>query len=160
MSTLTVPRLRLNRGRARFRMASLVVAVVLALGLSAGVTSPAQASAYGCGTWGGIDFTRAGIPIHIPSGTICHRIVGDGHDIAYQTASFASAGSVCNWHIDWVYINTSNQVWYRDNGPMHNTCDRTGGRTRGTGWAQYGLACAYIYAQGVYVARQCHNIVA
>lgn len=145
-----------RRGLAR-RLAAVATAMLLGLGLNTAVATPAHADASGCDSWS--SFVYKGWPI--PGGFLCHRLFGSGHNISYQDARFSAHSlSFCNWRIDFRYFDTSGYNWYSDVGPTNYNCSLTGSRERGTGWARYGLACAYLYARGGYVTRQCHNITA
>lgn len=132
---------------SRLRKAVVAVATLVAatIGLASSTASPASASAIGCSAFS--------------TGALCHELYGSGRTINAQNVTWNSVSSLCNWRVDFVYINTSGVIWFRDVGPTHGSCDRNGTRYRGPGYAQYGLACAYLYKNnGTYVARQCHNI--
>jgi hypothetical protein len=135
---------------------SLLFGLLLAAGLSVAIQTPASADANGCDGWAYGSFGG----YTIPSGILCHQIRGNGRTISVEYADAASA-RLCNWRIDYRYYNTSGTVYRVSTGPTHTTCTSDGERYYYPGTLPYyGKACAYVYSNGAYLTKQCHNITA
>ena len=136
------------------KILSLLAGLLMAAGLVVSVQSPAGADANGCDGWASGTF--GGYPI--PGGDICHQIRGDGKTITVEYADAASV-RLCNWRIDFRYYNTAGTVCEVSTGPTNTTCTSDGERYYYPGTlAYYGKACAYLYSNGAYLTKQCHNI--
>lgn len=138
------------------KILSLLIGLFLTAGLTMAVQSPANASANGCDGWA--SFTYNGIPL--AGGDLCHQIRGDGRVITVEYADAASV-RLCNWRIDFRYYKTDGTFYRVSTGTTHNTCTSDGERYTYPGTLPYyGRACAYVYSNGAYLTKQCHNITA
>jgi hypothetical protein len=136
----------------RQRLATVLVTAVVALGFTTSFgAAPASATADGCQPW----FGGWGSD----SGNLCHVIVGAGTHITYEEADFNAVGNKCNWRIDFAFRNMAGTWYYRDYGGTNYSCTRHGARDTYHNWyAQHGIGCAILVANGKEVVRQCHSI--
>jgi hypothetical protein len=143
------------------RLRRSLTAAVMCFGLAA-VAAPGSASAdaYGWQYWGGFTVELGGVPLGIPGGSLNHSIRGNSVNIEQQNASFFSAGNICNWRIDFVYTLVGGHTYTINTGPLMSECTHGSGRTIFPRAAMFpGKACAELYSNGAFVARQCHSIV-
>lgn len=155
----------LSRRPGRLRMRRrIALACVLALtclaAMSATAAENASASAFGVQYWGSFTVNVGGQTVGIPSGELGHNIYGRGTLVEQDSAKFLAAANICNWRIDFTYADALNgQVYEVDSGPTEFRCDHR--RSRDT-WPNAhkrpGKACAELYSNGAFIARQCHSI--
>lgn len=112
--------------------------------------------------WGGLTINVGGQAIGIPAGVLFHDIAGSGSQIRSQGAMFQTpTGSVCNWSIDFVYLDPLGQEYGRTVGPVNYSCDVTGQNSVfHYNGLSLGSACAALKVNGVEIARQCHAVTA
>ncbi|MCP2322258.1 hypothetical protein HDA40_000765 [Hamadaea flava] len=138
----------------------LAVAAILATtGLLATTTQGAYASGSTTGYIAGTD-----------NGYIYHYVAGDGNTIDSQTAKIYLYGGdiICNFYINWVYLDTNSKPWYTERAYTNTGCvsapglatDKTAvvAAWRGKGWAKNGYACAYVFTNGSQRGRACVRI--
>jgi hypothetical protein len=166
MSTIATPlastlsKLR-GRLRLRHRVALGCVLAVSCLAAMAVAAENASASAYGVQYWGPFTVNIGGQSVGIPSGQLAHLIEGTGTFVTKDGANFAAAANVCNWRIDFSYADAVTGVVYSINrGPTQFVCGRAGQRVVFPNTnMRPGKACAELYSNGAFIARQCHSIL-
>jgi len=135
---------------------TILATLVLMLGLltaSHVASAPsAVADAEGCQPYSPITVLK----YVVPRGVMCHEIDGSGNNITSQEVAVYTVNT-CNWRIDFVYKDLNGATWYRDTGTYHTGCSIPY-RTRGSGWAKDGSACAQMWVSGKLIVQQCHRI--
>lgn len=137
--------------------AGALATLAAAAGLAFATTGTAYADAYGAQPFGGGEVPGAG---EVPSGVLEHQITGSGLTVDDQWAEFESVAPVCNWEIEFHYIDAYNTTYHVDEGTLNPGCAAIGNRTGhqpGTA-LQTGAACAVLKYNGTEVARQCHSL--
>jgi hypothetical protein len=110
------------------------------------------------------------VDVPIPAGVLAHWIDGRGNRITKQTAEYKAVpaggavgllkGRKCNWKFDFSY-KANGKEYARERGKTINECSGILTPLRGFAKAKtvrYGQACAELWANGKFVAAQCHNI--
>jgi hypothetical protein len=139
-----------------WRAVLVIVSVVL---MMLGLTNVASASGssivpFAEACWG---------DLCVPSGILEHHVNGRHRVIVSQWAEVEVAGAVCNWRIDFVFLDDTGKEYDRSPGRINNECvgaalreyaAQTGGKQY-----QYGRTCAEAFTNGEFIAKACVDIV-
>jgi hypothetical protein len=125
-----------------------------------GFETTCPAAAEGIQYWGKATTNIGGINVGIPSGQLFHRVTGQPPYVLSETANFTTwVRPICNWRIDFVYQEAGHVTYERRAGNVNWTCSRFGELiTFPRANKRFGRACAELYGNGVFVARQCHQV--
>jgi hypothetical protein len=146
--------------RVRHRVTlACVLALTCFAALSAAAAEHASASACGPQTWTAFTANIGGQTIPIPGGLLDHCLEGSGTFVRSDEAWVYSAASLCNWRIDFTYLDVLTGRTDINRGLTNFSCNRYGHRvTVLNAHKSPGKACAELYSNGAFVTRQCHSI--
>jgi hypothetical protein len=138
---------------------SIVVVAMLGLVLMLGMPSVALASGYAVSHFGTVCFRD----FCVPSGVFEHEVAGNDRIIDSQWAEVETPATICDWKIDFVFLDAQGGEYFRSPGETNNTCVLRGYREHfpeplAKQW-EYGQTCAELTSNGEFIARTCLDIV-